>query len=505
MPDPALQPDGDDLLGRVLAGRYRILGKLGEGAMGAVYVGEHLTIGRRDAIKVLRPALAGDAEAIARFTRGTRNVSAIQHHNVCTIYDFSDSPDGIRFLAMEFVEGETLKDLLDREGRLEPTRAVAIARQVADGLQAAHDAGVVHRDLKPGNIMISRRPDGRELVKVVDFDIAKGPAEAEGEEVTRVGFVVGTPEYMSPEQLIGERLDGRSDLYSLGIVLFRMLSGRLPFQPAPTQEVMIQRLTGTPLRLGEALTDASPLLEQALARALARKREERQASAEEFAREITAALPGGTGGFVAGAVPPDAGGGELAPTRIASSGTALPGSPPWRRALLPAGVLAALLVAALAFLARPARDAAPAAAGEEAASAMAPVDPAEPAVSLDDLAAADAGGAESGSGRAAAAADPPPTAPPSAPAFPGGLSAMLDRQLDLLFADPAPAALRAVRDSAERGWRAARTPADSGTAALVLAQAAYLAGDLATCGRWARVGRDLGGAGFEPLLMACAR
>src|SRR5512134_1580809 len=122
--------------------------------MGAVYVGEHLRIGRRDAIKVLRPGLAGDAEAIARFTRGTRNVSAIRHPNVCTIYDFSDTPEGVRYLAMEYVEGDTLKEILDREGRLDLPRAVEITRQVAEALQAAHEAGVVHRDLKPGNIMV---------------------------------------------------------------------------------------------------------------------------------------------------------------------------------------------------------------------------------------------------------------------------------------------------------------------------------------------------------------
>src|SRR6185503_19217270 len=188
-----------DLTGQVLSGRYRIIAKLGEGAMGAVYLGEHLKIGRRDAIKVLRAGIAGDAEAIARFTRGARNVSAIRHPNVCTIYDFSDTADGQQFLAMEYVQGETLKDILDRERRLEPQRALDIAAQVADALQAAHDVGIVHRDLKPGNIMVERRIDGSDGVKVVDFDIAKGPSESEGAEVTRLGFVVGTPEYMSPE------------------------------------------------------------------------------------------------------------------------------------------------------------------------------------------------------------------------------------------------------------------------------------------------------------------
>src|SRR5215208_1983339 len=134
---------------------------------------------------------------------------------------------------------------LRRMRRRSPASRAAGRRRAAGRARGC----VVHRDLKPGNIMLCRRPDGRDLVKVVDFDIAKGPAEAEGEEVTRLGFVVGTPEYMSPEQLTGDRLDGRSDVYSLGIVLFRMLAGQLPFRASSTHEIMIQRLTGAPMRL----------------------------------------------------------------------------------------------------------------------------------------------------------------------------------------------------------------------------------------------------------------
>jgi tRNA A-37 threonylcarbamoyl transferase component Bud32 len=274
-------------VGSVLAGRYRILAKLGEGAMGSVYVAEHVRIGRRDAVKVLREALASDREAIARFERGARNVSAILHPNVCTIYDFSETDDGLRFLAMEFIEGETLKDVLDRDGALPADRAIDIARQTADALQAAHDAGIVHRDLKPGNIMLARGRDGRDHVKVVDFDIAKGPDEG-GEEVTRHGFVVGTPEYMSPEQLMGERLDGRSDVYALGIVLFRMLTGVLPFRAASPQELMIARLTTPPLRLDEARPDlAFPAgLQSLLDRALERRPDDRPATAAELSRGL---------------------------------------------------------------------------------------------------------------------------------------------------------------------------------------------------------------------------
>jgi hypothetical protein len=293
-----------DLVGTVLAGRYRILRKLGEGAMGNVYLGEHLKIGRQDAIKVLRDALSTDTEAIARFIRGTRNVSMIRHPNICTIYDYSDTDHGLQFVAMELVTGETLRDLVLREGALPLERAVHIAKQVADALQAAHEAGIVHRDLKPANVMITRGRRGEDEIKVVDFDIAKGPRDGEGggEEVTRLGFVVGTPEYMSPEQLIGDRLDGRSDLYSLGLLLFRMLTGMLPFRAEGAQDLIIKRLTEEPLRLSDALPGAvfPEALEQALRRALSRKPEDRQADAEEFGEEIVRAI----GGAAAGARPP---------------------------------------------------------------------------------------------------------------------------------------------------------------------------------------------------------
>jgi hypothetical protein len=289
-PAPAEAPP--TLVGTVLAGRYRILSKLGEGAMGAVYLGEHLRIGRRDAIKVLRESLEGDAEALARFSRGTRNVSLIQHPNVCTVYDFGDTDDGRRYLAMEYVPGETLQDLLRREGRLPPARAQAIFAQVAGALQAAHEAGIVHRDLKPGNVMVSPGRGGADAVKVVDFDIAKGSSDGEAGDVTRLGFVIGTPEYMSPEQLLGMALDGRSDVYSLGIMLFRMLAGALPFRAADTQELMVQRLTGSPLRLDEVLPGLAvpAALQAALDRALQRRAEDRFDTAAAFADAVAAAL-----------------------------------------------------------------------------------------------------------------------------------------------------------------------------------------------------------------------
>jgi Protein kinase domain/Bacterial Ig-like domain (group 2) len=293
-PDSGGAPDPGSLVGTVLAGRYRLVQLLGSGAMGAVYVGEHLKIGRRDAIKVLRTSLARDTEAVARFTRGARNASQIHHPNVCTVYDFSDTSDGLQFLAMELVEGQSLTDLLQREGPLSAERAARIILQAAAALEAAHDLGIVHRDLKPDNIMIARAQDGRDLVKVVDFDIAKGSAEGEEKGVTRLGFVVGTPEYMSPEQLTGDPLDGRSDIYSLALVFFRMIAGELPYRSRSTQELMMDRLTRDPLTLRD-VAPAIPFsagLQAVLDHALARMRDQRPATAREFARELSDAVFG---------------------------------------------------------------------------------------------------------------------------------------------------------------------------------------------------------------------
>jgi serine/threonine protein kinase len=346
--ESAAPTSGDSLVGTVLGGRYRILRRLGEGAMGNVYLGEHLKIGRQDAIKVLRDNLASDPDTIARFLRGTRNVSAIRHPNVCTIYDFCDTDDGLQFVAMEYVPGETLKDLLQRVGVLPLERAVDIAAQAADALDAAHAAGIVHRDLKPANIMVMQSRVGADEVKVVDFDISKVDGDGEEEEVTRLGFVVGTPEYMSPEQLVGERLDGRSDTYSLALVLFRMVTGRLPFDAEGPQEVMIKRLTEQPMLLSEAKPGAMypEALERALHQALTRKPQERQATSREFSREIRAA--------VASAAPPVAQAPAALPRRE-ESGRAAESTPPkqppsavetlWRRwrtkTLAAAGVMVA--------------------------------------------------------------------------------------------------------------------------------------------------------------------
>jgi serine/threonine-protein kinase len=286
---------GADLVGQVVADRYHIIKKLGEGGMGAVYLGEHVKMGRKSAIKVMNPGMAHDPDAVSRFNREASNASRISHPNVCQIYDFGETTDGLIYLAMEFIEGQSLSDVIDREGALPAVRAASILKQSADALQAAHDLGIVHRDLKPDNIMITQARDGSDVVKVVDFGIAKAVAGDEtGQKVTKTGLVVGTPEYMSPEQLSGDKLDGRSDIYSLGLVLYRMLTGVLPFQADTAQEVMIKRLTDEPTPLVDARPDIEfpPGTQAVLDRVLQRLVADRYQNAAEFGNDTMATVAG---------------------------------------------------------------------------------------------------------------------------------------------------------------------------------------------------------------------
>jgi serine/threonine-protein kinase len=284
-----------DLVGQVVADRYHILKKLGEGGMGAVYLGEHVKMGRKSAIKVMAAAMSQDPDAVSRFNREAANASRISHPNVCQVYDFGETPEGLIYLAMEFIEGHSLKDLVEREGALPAARACSIIRQAADALQAAHDLGIVHRDIKPDNIMVVQARDGSDVVKVVDFGIARAVGGDEpGQKVTKTGLVVGTPEYMSPEQLSGDKLDGRTDIYSLALVLYRLLTGTLPFEADSAQEVMIKRLTDEPLPLEQARPDVEfpAKLQLVLNSALARMPEERYQSAADFGRDALDAVAG---------------------------------------------------------------------------------------------------------------------------------------------------------------------------------------------------------------------
>jgi eukaryotic-like serine/threonine-protein kinase len=282
-----------DLVGQVVADRYHIIKKLGEGGMGTVYLGEHVKMGRKSAIKVMTQAMSNDPDAVSRFNREAANASRLSHPNICQVYDFGETTDGLIYLAMEFIEGRSLSGLVESEGALPPARAASIVKQAADALQVAHDQTIVHRDIKPDNIMVIQAKDGSDVVKVVDFGIAKAVAGDEtGQKVTKTGLVVGTPEYMSPEQLSGDKLDGRSDIYSLALVLYKLLTGVLPFQADTAQETMIKRLTDDPEPLAVARPDiAFPEgLQAVMDRALARTVDQRYGSAAEFGRDLAAAV-----------------------------------------------------------------------------------------------------------------------------------------------------------------------------------------------------------------------
>ena len=350
-----------DLLGQVVADRYHILKKLGEGGMGTVYLAEHVKMGRKSALKVMNPGMNTDPDAIARFNREASNASRLSHPNICGIYDFGETPDGLIYLAMEFIEGTSLTDLIEKDGSLQPSRAASIIHQTGDALQVAHDAGIVHRDLKPDNIMIARNRDGTDLVKVVDFGIAKA-SSSDAQKVTKTGMVVGTPEYMSPEQLAGDKLDGRSDIYSLGLVAFNCVTGKLPFPSESAQEAMIMRLTDRPRTLAEMApgTEWPAAVQECMDRGLARDAADRYQSAAEFGRDFaeavsempeTVAAEGATmviGAQSAGAA--NAATRPLPATRVAggakSPAKGVPAAPAATKSKLPMLVGAGVLVAA---------------------------------------------------------------------------------------------------------------------------------------------------------------
>ena len=279
-------PDHDhfERLRAALASRYRLVQEAGGGGMATVYVAEDLRHGRRVAVKVLRPDLAA-ALGSERFLREIRIAAPLAHPHILPLHD-SGEADGFLFYVMPFVEGESLRDRLVREGQLSVGDAVRIAREVADGLAHAHSAGIVHRDIKPENILFL----GGHAV-VADFGVATAVRAAGGARLTETGLAVGTPLYMSPEQAMGQgEVDGRSDLYSLACVLYEMLAGDTPFGGASIQAVVARKLADPVPRLSTVRDTVPPALEAALGRALARIPADRFATVAEFAEAVANAL-----------------------------------------------------------------------------------------------------------------------------------------------------------------------------------------------------------------------
>ena len=284
--------DGDPLIGRILLGRYRVAELLGEGGMGKVYLAEQKmgTATRKVAIKTLHAELNNDPQLVARFHRECETVIDLHHPNTVQFYDFGELEDKTLFIVMEFIQGEDLAQTLAR-GPIGVERADRLLIQICGSLYEAHNMGLVHRDLKPENVLLTERGGQTDFVKVLDFGIAKrNDAEDESQaKLTKQGMVLGTPPYMSPEQFSGQQLDARSDIYSLGIMMYEFLTGHLPFEARTPWEWATMHLTTPPAPLetypeGAAL---APQKKAAIMRSLAKNRDERQATVMEFLNEFT--------------------------------------------------------------------------------------------------------------------------------------------------------------------------------------------------------------------------
>ncbi len=280
----------DPMLGRLLAGRFLLVGKLGQGGMGSVYKALHTQMDRVCAIKVLSPMVTDIEVGIARFKREAKMASRIDNPHAVTIYDFGSDEGGLLYLAMECIDGKSLSQILKQQHPLEISRIAHITEQIASALAAAHRLGIVHRDLKPDNIMLTKKAGESDYVKVLDFGIAKTMADDMGDHVTQTGAVLGTPLYMSPEQLSGEKLDGRSDTYGLATMVYEMLSGRLPFDGENTQAIMIKRITNDPIQLGLVAPSVSDSIARAVMDGLARNRDDRPQTVEGFAHALREAV-----------------------------------------------------------------------------------------------------------------------------------------------------------------------------------------------------------------------
>jgi serine/threonine protein kinase len=291
---PLIRPDDAALLqGTVVAGRYLLSDLIGSGGMGDVYKAQDVRLQRPAAVKLLRASLSADLDALRRFSREGMNASHINSPHVVQVYDAGETASGIPYLAMEFVPGKSLGRVLADEGSLGPARAAELIRQIAAGLDAAHRLGVVHRDLKPDNILVANAGTPDETAKVVDFGISR-VLHDKSQKVTKTGFVAGTYEFMSPEQVLGGELDQRSDLYALGLIAFLLLTGKLPFPGATPEHSMLMRLTEPPRSLGTVCAGADwpPALQGVLDRVLAREPEARFSTAGEFAAAFGRAVVG---------------------------------------------------------------------------------------------------------------------------------------------------------------------------------------------------------------------
>ncbi|MBI5546526.1 MAG: protein kinase [Deltaproteobacteria bacterium] len=276
------------LVGQVLGERYRILRQLGQGGMGTVYLAEHVVLGKRFAIKVLRPELSQREDLVKRFQQEAIAASRIGQENIVDVVDFGRTPEGRLYFAMEALEGECLTDLLRKHGRLPLARAFGVLGQIAKALGAAHSQGIVHRDVKPDNVILVAR-EGGDLAKVLDFGISMVSGDhPDGERITRAGTIIGTPEYMSPEQAEGGDIDHRTDVYAWGVLAYEVLTGTLPFCAKSSVDLLVAHRVKPPEPLSTRCPEAQipAEVESLVLQALAKSPEDRPQSMTELARSL---------------------------------------------------------------------------------------------------------------------------------------------------------------------------------------------------------------------------
>ena len=265
-------------IGKIIKGRYRVIQKLGEGGMGAVYLAEQVAVSRKVALKWLHSDFAGDEEFIRRFRQEAKLAAALNHHNVVTIFDFDQADDGSLYIVMEYVDGKNLGEIV-RNGPIEISRALRMAAQIAEGLTAAHRAGVIHRDVKPENIMVVGR---EEEIKLMDFGISRLRDTEGASRLTRLGTIIGTPAYMAPEQIEGGEVSEKTDIYAFGIVLYEMLSGAVPFRAPTPGAILIKHLQETAVPLRKIRREIPALVERIVTQALEKDAQRRQSSMQEM-------------------------------------------------------------------------------------------------------------------------------------------------------------------------------------------------------------------------------
>lgn len=279
----------DELIGQVVASRYRVIEKLGEGGMGTVYRAEHVAIGKQLALKVLLPEYARKADLKERFLREARAAAAIGHENIVDITDFGETPSGSVFFAMEFLDGQDLAHHVKRGGALGWVRAKPILLQICRALGAAHAKSIIHRDMKPENVILIEREGRPDFVKVLDFGIAKVSGATDGEQrLTRTGMIFGTPEYMSPEQAQGHHPDHRVDIYAVGVIMYELLSGQVPFKADTFMGILTKHIFEEPVPPSQLNPEAhiAPEVEAIALKAMVKDRNHRYQSMAEMAAAI---------------------------------------------------------------------------------------------------------------------------------------------------------------------------------------------------------------------------